>query len=680
MVLPLLVAVLVLPGCRHSDKETGEVDPWADVPAVPLEPFRRVLDTPVEGAVAPSRLIAVPLLPSVAVVDPGAGRVHLLDGRYRHDADGWCVPTDGWEVPDDGVDRAGGCAAGTVSIRRGELGNDVPVRAVAAAGASMWSLDQEGTLGLANLDLLTGSPLDWLRTVPEASAAGFVDPGGEGLLGVTGDGTVYAVFGAVAWAWGSGGVPVAAPALPAAATDLHMEGDVPWFATPAGLVIGDELRGDIVVERLSAGAVAVWASDPIRGEVLSLTTAGEVASRVAVAGVMGPLAADPTSDRVYVAVEDGVALVSGGSEVARTTMTSPVDLIVQPTHEVVLLTGDHHVEVWFDETTLSGPVPLSMYVAAFFENPKKASQAVPCDDGEPNLAGYLATAVGNRAWMADTPAMYLMGITPEVVREIGQCGLASGFAGVWEATRTEPGVLLHDEPDRCAGDLVCITEDFRVDVQAVLDGGITPTWWSGAASWDLAGADWAQAILGTPAPHRLIFFGLSARADILQVDPRAKDPFLWQGAAPPTAWSISSAADMDAPGGGGEISVYPGNNIPGFFLGDCANLLIEECNRVSGGNDAVFRAEDTQVLDLLLHRSLAMRSVAGPDTFSFHLPAIELYDYTEGCTETDGIWSGETCEAAFLQAWLLDVHARFVQNGLAAWALASTLPSATGAE
>lgn len=678
----LLVSAVCSPACRDTPKDCAVEDPWADVTPIPLEPLRLILDTTLEQAVAPARLLAVPMLPSVAVVDPGAGAVHVLDGRYRHDAEGWCVPTDGWELPADGLDRLGHCEVGTVSERRGELGGDDALFAAVGSGTKLWSLRADGGLGAANLDLLSGEPLDWLRTVPVAPATDFVDPGGMGLLGVAPGGTVYAAAGTTAWAWGPGGAAIAPPTLPGSVTDLLVLGDTPWFATTAGLVVGAAADGDgsddaVVVDRLSPGDDGVWASDPANGQVVRLTPEGTVAERVPVSGVVGPLAADPTEDRVYVVVADGIAVVSGGSEVARYTIDTPVDVLVQPTHELVVLTADAHVQVWFDETTLAGPAPLDMYVAAFFENPKKASQAVPCDGGDTNLAGYVTTALGNHAWMDDTPAAFLLGITPEVVREIGQCGFAKDFSTIWEGSRTEPGVLLHDEPERCEGDLACITEDFRVDIQAVTDGGITPTWWSGAASWELGGADWAQAILGTPAPERLIFFGLSARSDIDQVDPRAKDPFLWQGASPQTAWSVSYAVDMDDPHGG-EITAYPGNNIPGFFLGDCAGLLIEECNRVGGGNNAVFRSEDTQVLDLLLHRALAMRSAAGPDTFSFHLPAIELYDYTDGCTEVDGTWSGDECEAAYLQSWLMDVHARFVQNGLATWSLASTLPTVPG--
>ena len=52
-----------------------------------------------------------------------------------------------------------------------------------------------------------------------------------------------------------------------------------------------------------------------------------------------------------------------------------------------------------------------------------------------------------------------------------------------------------------------------------------------------------------------------------------------------------------------------------------------------------------------------------------------MYDYTEGCTVTDRVWSGEGCQAARLQEWALSVHQRHVLGGTARLSLPSELPA-----
>ena len=76
-----------------------------------------------------------------------------------------------------------------------------------------------------------------------------------------------------------------------------------------------------------------------------------------------------------------------------------------------------------------------------------------------------------------------------------------------------------------------------------------------------------------------------------------------------------------------------------------------------------------------MHRALAVRSVDGPSTWSFHLPDLNTYDYTVRCTLEDGFWSGGECMGAALQDWLLDVHARFVLSDIVNWQLPSQVAS-----
>ena len=76
---------------------------------------------------------------------------------------------------------------------------------------------------------------------------------------------------------------------------------------------------------------------------------------------------------------------------------------------------------------------------------------------------------------------------------------------------------------------------------------------------------------------------------------------------------------------------------------------------------------DIAVLDLLLHRAITESVTSTVRTWSFHLPDIGTYDYTQGCTQDDRVWSGEDCAGARLQEWLIDVDRRLVQGGLVRW-------------
>ena len=117
----------------------------------------------------------------------------------------------------------------------------------------------------------------------------------------------------------------------------------------------------------------------------------------------------------------------------------------------------------------------------------------------------------------------------------------------------------------------------------------------------------------------------------------------------------------------------PGNNVPAFNVGACPNLFVNECHALNRGGGISLDTGDMDTLNLLLHRALVSAGTEGTHTWSFHLPDIGLYDYTDHCEVTDRTWSGEDCSAARLQAWVFAVHQRFAIEGLVNWSAPSTV-------
>jgi hypothetical protein len=512
--------------------------------------------------------------------------------------------------------------------------------------------------------------VDWLRPLDAGVDRGFGEAGdpGAGLLAISTGGALTATFGATRWSWTSIDAPGVVSALPDEATDVVYLGHLPVIATAAGLVWGDDLL-DVggIPARLAMTESEVWVTVPDSGRLVALGPGGDVIADVAVDGLLGPVTVD-AAGRVWVAVEDGLAVVDDGAEVARHATTRPLDLVAQASGEIVLLQADGRVDVRFDETALPSGAPLAIAVAAFFENPRSQSDVLACTGDTPSFRTYMDSALANRAWLDDVPATVMLGVTPGVARRAVGCEMGAGLLETVEAERTEVGVLFHKPPSCTPGDQACVNRHAVEEYVALPAAHLAPTWSSGASAWDLGGGSWVEATLSAGAPARHLFFGQAARDDIPADDLRAKEPLPWQGTTAPTAWSESSDV--------GSATLYPGMPISGFLLGGCENLLEVECGRVDAGGGPIFDADDIGVLSLLLHRALYLRSAEGPDTWYFHLPAIELYDYTDGCSRAeDGVWTGPGCQAGLLQAWLFDVHARFVLGGVAAWTLPTELPT-----
>jgi hypothetical protein len=680
---PLALLLLACPPEPSDPKDPVTAPaPWEALPEAPLDPWRTVLRVPADHGGAPSRVFVAPAGPTTLVLD-ALGAVHLFDGRFRHGPRAWCVPLRDWEHLADGVDRRGRCEADEAEVRPGEWAPEVPIVAVATVpdGDAAVALDADGTLWRAALGWgADDNPLDHGR-LREIARTGIT---GGRLLAVTADGRVHVATETRLVTLDADGAELEARPLASAPTDLRADGDHVWIAGPDGIA-----RDGVSVSALPAARLApddeggVWATAPSEGRVVRIDAGGAVRTEVALEGLTGPLTRDPRDGTVRVLAADAVVtFAADGTRRDTRTLAAPVlDLATTAAGEVALLEADGALSVVVDETSFPAGPPLRAYIAAFVENPREEGAGVPCTGGTPNITDYVRTAERNRAWLDDVPATVALGVTPTAARRAEACGLGAALGRVVAAERTESGVLFHDAPD-CGTDTACFADDLRADVQTLTEVGAIPTWSSGLASWDTE-QDWVAGLAAAGAPMRLIFFGLAGDPELPHADPRGKEPLPWRGDVPPAGWSVDVGADLArrAPGGDafdgsldGALTAWPGMNAPGFHLGACPNLPVVVCDRVRAGGGDAFDAEDVAVLDLLLRRALALRDPATTSTWSFHLPALEAWDYTEGCDVAERRWGGASCEAALLQSWTFDVHARFVETGYLQWTLPSELP------
>jgi hypothetical protein len=394
---------------------------------------------------------------------------------------------------------------------------------------------------------------------------------------------------------------------------------------------------------------------------------------VAVAGAAGPVAADARTGKVYVLTDDAVVVLQGGAEVLRAAVTAPVAVAVNGSSEVSVLGADGRVHVYVDETALGDAPPLSAWIATFFENPRQVASKVDCSGDDEGMEERVARALANRDFFHDIPATVALGVSPAAAAHAKRCKVTDALVSLFDDPRLEPGVLFHDPPD-CT-DQDCVDAAVADDLAELTALDLHPEWISGAAGWETGAGDWVRALASLDMPARHAFVGLSALPDISMDDPRAKDALPWAGEAEASPWRASSAADAgtDTPGGG--LLLIPGNTQAAFNLGACPGALQVECRLLDLGGGDTLDADDLAVADLLLHRAAVHRSEAGGDTWYMHLPAIETYAYTEGCSTTDRAWSGEGCQAALLQAWAFDVQARLVRAGAVRWGLPSDVPA-----
>ena len=527
----------------------------------------------------------------------------------------------------------------------------------------------------ASADLLHESPWEILRLDEGLSLAEVPVPVTEGAL-VGGDGALW--FAADAWL---GRVDFSGQleqewVLPGVVNDLTWSEDRAWVATTGGIWTPEQgLVSDTVCSHLAADGIGgVWWVDRAEEQVHHLDAAGETTAWE-VPGATGPVAQDPLTGRLAVAVTGGLTLYEQGTLLASVEGPDVRDLAINAHHEIVAMDGDG-LHVFGDEEALGTGDPLALVIAGFVEQPSSPEENLPCLSESNGIAGHLAMADRNRRLMDDLPAGLALGITPQMGRRALACGLVHDLFRVGQGERVEPGVLNHELPeDTCVQEPECHQNFLASQYADVAASGLEPDWFSGLLIHEDQGADWVENLVATGVTDTYLHFSLSVLPEIDHSDdPRAKQPFPPDVASMTTPLVASTQEDLLEPTSGGALRLLPGNAMAAFRLSLCPNLMLWECNTVEGNEvEPRLLIEDIEVLRVQLFRALGARGGPG-QSWTFHLPDLGSWDYTLDCSVEDRRWSGEDCQGALLQDWLLDVHARYVQADVVAWTLPRDLP------
>jgi len=365
---------------------------------------------------------------------------------------------------------------------------------------------------------------------------------------------------------------------------------------------------------------------------------------------------------------EGIVTVSSG-ESERVWSGEAIDLAVNDADELVILQSDGTIRVFVDETAYSPSTQLHAWTSTFIEKPRNPESSVPCRGNGETIDSMLATAAVNLELLGDLPAPTALGITPSHWKRAVQCDAIETLRAMVEPV--DLGILFHHAPAECEDDQSCYEDALLSDLSTFSQ---PPSWVSGLGAHTELGVDWVQALRAIDAPKRFAFFGLSMRPDVPHdADIRAKDSWPSALTGQSRAWTVDEVAEIIDGTEQGWLYMLPGDNVPAFNLGGCANLFLNECHPLGRGNGGELNDSDIQSLDLLLHRALASSQTGGLHTWNFHLPDIGVYDYTDGCVVENGIWTGEACEGARLQKWLTDVDQRFAWRGFITWSTPGTL-------
>lgn len=673
--LPFLPLVFA---CKSVDDTRADVEipPWVFLEPAEPEEFNPILSTELEGAVAPTDMAFISRRSFLFVQDRAAGRVHVLDDRYRHSQEVFCVSAEIYGEGEYRSDRhRGNCPPEHVQQRRGVLEADTPIVAMNANSErlELHFLTESGRFYKLNVDLMEQSGLEFLR-LPEEYLDLDRSFSGKSVLKIAGN-----------WAWIASGSSLLAInhttgefqveyELPGEVLDFEFLDGSALVATSVGLWQTDGLMEDnaIVTDLFRNRSNEVYAVVPEAETVRRLNDGLEVA----IPGVVGPVLSRSGTTAMWALAEDElVSFDMEEGELQRFPAPGAVSMVTVSKGEIALLSEDGIVTAVFDDTSLLAGEPLAVAPLAFAEQPRSMSEDEPCTGGEGNVELRVELAATNLEFLQDLPSPVGFGVTPHLARRARQCGLEVRFSNVLTASELDVGVLIHQQvEEECATDLDCYANFLVENAQVIASYGAGVNWVSGMASHYELGVNWVEGLIRSELSDRFLFFGLSVLAEVPhETDSRSKEVFPMEGTDKAEPWKVSSAEVVEYSFEDGLIALYPGDARAAFNLGGCPNLLVRECLLLNEGGGGEFYQEDIEVLSLLLRRRLAEREVDGGAAWTFHLPDVGVWDYTEDCVREAGVWTGD-CDARLLQEWFFDVHQKFVLNGAVKWSRPSELP------
>jgi hypothetical protein len=633
-------------------------DPWAELGPIEVSDFRWMRTTELPNASGVLSLVAEDQFGPVFVRDSSA--IFASDSLLRHDPRPVCIdetqPNQSAPVNPDGS-----CPEDATRVSRGAP--SIPGTPLALAAdpdqPRVGILSESGQLFWIHTDPLGGPPIDFMRpsegpdfshlsmaTSPTLLALG-ADEIGIGL-----DNELHT--------FSTEGLPMASISMSSTITDLHRGPDTWWILTETELSDGTSAIGP------GGSHLASWNNEPWVVSADGLT--GPEGS-VDHSGIRGP--AVQVGEHLMVATETGIVRINPDLSASEVWEGSAIDLDVNNAGELMVLHSNGSFSAFVDERSRPDDATLHVWVSTFIERPRNPDDTVPCmAEDRVNLIGMLDLAFDNAEWLRDLPASVALGVTPSHMKRATECDQGGTHDSLFASF--EPGILFHHSPTECTGDQDCHREALQ---EALETFGTSPMWASGLSTHTELGVDWIQSLHSLNITTRYAFFGMGLRPDLIHgSDLRGKDSWPVQLGEQSQVWMSESTTDLTDQGQTGSIAVMPGDSVPAFNLGGCANLWLYECHPLGRGDGHSLSEVDVESLDLLLHRALYSAMGEGVHTWNFHLPDIGLYDYTDGCEVDEHRWMGEDCEAGRLQSWLLDVHQRFATTGRISWAAPGAVP------
>jgi hypothetical protein len=640
----------------NDQSETGvtELDSGEAHQANGLDAFREMRQTHLNQSVAPTRLALDPTHGQGLILDTEAETVWGTDSLFLHDPRTVCINND--SVRDSSPPNTNGaCPEGTMATARGKLHTDHPPTAIAiqAGGGMAGILDSAGGLSWVSTDPLGGSAQDHMRPLLGPSFDEF-DPGvSHTLLAITSH-EIAVAQDTNLWIYNHIGEILSRVETNDSILDIVHDESGWWTISATATTRNGERINDGGLSFLSADN-GLWA---VSGD--TLTKLDDSEEMYAIEGATGP--AVQWGERLLVATTEGISELTG-ADIELLWSGEVIDMQVNDAGELVVLDGGGSLRIYVDETSYPDDTTLHAWISTFIEKPRKREDTIPCRGEGETIQGILQQANANRGFLQDMPATTALGVTPSHWARAMECDEREALEAIVE--NLELGALFHEAPEECTGDLPCYEEVLAAE-QAVFS--VPPQWVSGLGAHTELGINWVEALHTIGAPDRFVFFGMSMRPDVPHAsDIRAKNSWPSSLNHHSGSWRTDDVDGIIEAGESGWLTIMPGDNIPAFNLGACANLFVNECHPLGRGDGGELGDSDIASLDLLLHRALASAHGGGTHTWNFHLPDIGVYDYTDGCTVDEGQWAGDACEAARLQAWLQDVYQRFVLNGLLQW-------------